>query len=205
SRVLYADGSLRADPEVRARNTLGQPALWPYGISGDLPILLVKVVEENDLPLVRQVLQAQEYWRLKGLAAEVVILNDHPISYLDEMHAALAALLDDGPWRSWKHRPGGAYLLRGESMTEAERLLLLSVARAVLHGDRGELANQLDLPDPSPAWKPVPPLPERPAPASRGEDVDAPPVALGNGLGGFADGGREYVIVLEGGRQTPAP
>jgi cyclic beta-1,2-glucan synthetase len=29
------------------------------------------------------------------------------------MHAQLAALLDNGPWRTWKHRPGGAYLLRG--------------------------------------------------------------------------------------------
>ncbi len=102
SRVLYIDGSLRADPEIRALNVLGQQALWPYGISGDLPILLVKVVEENDLPLVRQVLQAQEYWRLKGLNADVVVLNEHPIGYLDEMHEALVALLDSGPWGAWK-------------------------------------------------------------------------------------------------------
>ena len=110
----------------------------------------MRVVEEDDLPLVRQVLQAQEYWRLKGLSADVVILNEHPLGYLDEMHAALEALLDEGPWRSWKHRPGGAYLLRGERMTEAERTLLASVARAVLSGDRGELANQLDRPHPEP-------------------------------------------------------
>ena len=110
----------------------------------------MRVVEQDDLPLVRQVLQAQEYWRLKGLSADVVILNEHPLSYLDEMHAALEALLDEGPWRAWKHRPGGAYLLRGERMTEAERTLLASVARAVLSGDRGELANQLDRPHPEP-------------------------------------------------------
>ena len=148
SRVLYADGSLRASPELLARNTLGQDGLWPHSISGDLPILLVRVVEENDLPLVRQVLQAQEYWRLKGLSADVVILNEHPVSYFDEMHAQLAALLDNGPWRTWKHRPGGAYLLRGDRMTEAERILLAGVARAVLSGERGELANQLDRPAP---------------------------------------------------------
>ena len=94
SRVLYADGSLRASPEILARSTLGQEGLWPHGISGDLPILLVRVVEEDDVPLVRQVLQAQEYWRLKGLSADVVILNEHPVSYLDEMHALL-----DGPPR----------------------------------------------------------------------------------------------------------
>jgi cyclic beta-1,2-glucan synthetase len=78
SRVLYADASLRADPQLRARNSLGQASLWPHGISGDLPILLVRVVEPDDLPLVRQVLEAQEYWRLKGLSADVVNLNEHP-------------------------------------------------------------------------------------------------------------------------------
>ena len=48
----------------------------------------MRVVEEDDLPLVRQVLQAQDYWRLKGLAADVVVLNEHPVSYRDEMHDA---------------------------------------------------------------------------------------------------------------------
>ena len=137
SRVLYADRSLRAGPELLARSELGQEGLWPYGISGDLPILLVRVVEEDDLPLVREVLQAQEYWRLKGLRADVVILNEHPVSYLDEMHGQLTALLDNGPWRAWSHQPGGAYLLRGDRMGEAERVLLASVARSVLSGDRG--------------------------------------------------------------------
>src|SRR6185503_16693629 len=171
SRVLYADASLRASPDLLARNQLGQPGLWPHAISGDLPILLVRVVEEDDLPLVRQVLQAQEYWRLKGLSADVVILNEHPIGYLDEMHEALEKLLDDGPWRAWKHQPGGAYLLRGERMTEAERTLLVSVARAVLSGDRGELANQLDRPHPEEREQPPevlvptrPPEPATPAP-----------------------------------------
>ena len=84
----------------------------------------MRVVEEDDLPLVRQVLQAQEYWRLKGLSADVVILNEHPVSYLDEMHEQLAALLDTGPWGAWKHRPGGVFLLRGDGMSEAERILL---------------------------------------------------------------------------------
>ena len=206
SRVLYADGSLRASPALLARNTLGQEGLWPHGISGDLPILLVRVVEEDDLPLVRQVLQAQEYWRLKGLSADVVILNEHPVSYLDEMHTLLAALLDNGPWRTWKHRPGGTYLLRGDRMGEAERVLLAGAARAVLSGERGDLATQLnrhDLRWPEPEEFAAPPEPGPlgvpPAQAA------VPPLALANGLGGFADEGREYVIVLEADQETPLP
>jgi cyclic beta-1,2-glucan synthetase len=208
SRVLYVDASLRAGPEVLARNTLGQPGLWPHGISGDLPILLLRVVEENDIPLVRHVLQAQEYWRLKGLSADLVIVNEHPVSYLDEMHVLLTALLDSGPWGSWKHRPGGVYLLRGDHMSEAERCLLASVARATLSGDRGELAHQLDRPYPEPAWRteePSPmPTPRVPS-AEPGMAIDVPALTFPNGMGGFADGGREYVIVLDGARETPLP
>jgi cyclic beta-1,2-glucan synthetase len=207
SRVLYADASLRPGPELLARNLLGQEGLWGHGVSGDLPILLVRVVADADLALVRQVLQAQEYWRLKGLAADVVILNEHPVSYLDEVHSQLAALLDDGPWRTWKHRPGGAYLLRGDRMAEAERLLLSGVARAVLSGDRGSLAHQLDRPAPaSPEPAPLVLAPAaRPGPLARIAQPEVPPLALANGIGGFAEGGRQYVIVLEGDQETPLP
>ncbi len=163
SRVLYADGSLRSGRELLARSTLGQEGLWGHGVSGDLPVLLVRVLADTDLALVRRVLQAQEYWRLKGLSADVVILNEHPVGYLDEVQAQLAALLDGGPWRLWKHRPGGAYLLRGDRMGEAERLLLSGVARAVLSGDRGTLAQQLDLPSPPVSEQALLPAPARPA------------------------------------------
>ncbi len=207
SRVLYADASLRAPPEVLARNALGQEGLWAHAVSGDLPILLVRVVSSDDLALVRQVLQAQEYWRLKGLGADVVILNEHPVSYLDEVHASLEALLDSGPWQKWKHRPGGAYLLRGDRMAASERLLLSAVARAVLSDDRGTLAQQLDRPAaPQPEGPPRALRPSRkPGPAGAPSPVEIPTLALANGLGGFADGGREYVIVLEGDQETPLP
>ncbi|MBS1108832.1 MAG: glycosyltransferase 36, partial [Anaeromyxobacteraceae bacterium] len=137
SRVLRGDASMRAPPELLARNTLGQAGLWPHGISGDVPIVLVRVLGEDGLALVRQVLQAQEYWRLKGLEADVVILNEHPTSYLDVAHGALTELLEDGPWRAWKHRRGGAYLLRRDRMPEAEHLLLSTVARAILCDEQG--------------------------------------------------------------------
>ncbi len=151
SHVLWTDAALRAAPATLAANTLGQSGLWPHGISGDLPILIVRVVEEDDLSLVRQVLRAQEYWRLKGLSADVVILNEHPVSYLDEMHEQLEGLLEKGPWAAWRHRPGGVFLLRGDGMPEAERTVLLAAARAVLSGERGELADQLGLPYPEPS------------------------------------------------------
>src|SRR4029079_10004351 len=96
----------------------------------------------------RQVLQAQEYWRLKGLTADVVILNEDPTSYLDEVHAQLTALLDSGPWQTWKHRSGGTYLLRADLIGTADRTLIETVARAVIGHDRGDLRAHLDRPHP---------------------------------------------------------
>jgi cyclic beta-1,2-glucan synthetase len=209
SRVLYDDRSLRASPETIASNQIGQSGLWPHSISGDLRILLVRVTTDAGVELVRQLLQAQEYWRLKGLQADLVILNEHPVSYLDEMQAQLTALLDDGPWRAWRQRPGGAYLLRADQMSRTDRTLVEAVASAVLHDDRGTLTAQLDRPHPAAAQE----APEAfVAAATTGpEDLDtgaplAPPIlTLANGVGGFADGGREYVIVLDGEEETPLP
>ncbi|HEY6193616.1 MAG TPA: glucoamylase family protein, partial [Candidatus Eisenbacteria bacterium] len=149
SRVLWADGALRAAPAILERNTLGQSGLWAHGVSGDLPILIARVIQDEDLSLVRQVLRAQEYWRLKGLSVDIVILNDYPASYLTEMQDQLQSLLEKGPWAAWRNRPGGVFLLRGDGMLEAERVLLLAAARALLGGD---LASQLALPQPEPEW-----------------------------------------------------
>jgi cyclic beta-1,2-glucan synthetase len=205
SRVFFSDGSLRAEGSVLAKSTLGQAGLFPHGISGDLPIVLVRVTEPADVPLVRHVLMAQELWRLEGLAADVVILNEHPAGYRDEMHEHLTALVEGGAWGAWKGRPGGVFLLRGDAMPESERVLLESVARAVLSGDRGRLLQQLDRPDteqelPDAVVYGQPPREEPPD-----TPVEPPALVMKNGLGGFTRDGGEYVVVLEGERETPLP
>ena len=132
ARALRGRLAARRCRACATRNTLGQSGLWPHGISGDVPILLLRVVEENDLPLVRQVLQAQQYWRLKGLSADVVILNEHPVSYLDEMHEALVSLIASGPWSALEHKPGGVHLLRGGQPHGVRSRPAAVVAAAVL-------------------------------------------------------------------------
>src|SRR5207249_1347141 len=195
-------------PTFLAANTLGQSGLWAHGISGDLPILIVRVVQDDDLPLVRQVLRAQEYWRLKGLSADVILFNEYPTSYLDEMHELLQGLLEKGTWAAWRDRPGGVFLLRSDGMPEGQRVLLLAAARAVLSGGHGDLADQLRLPYPEPGWPPAwvaRPAPEIAHASDAAPEVEVPPLTHANGLGGFTAGGREYAIVLNGDADTPQP
>ena len=79
-----------------------------------------------------------------------MILNEHSASYREELNQQLEQLVDGGPWSAWKGKPGGVFLLQGDSMPEAERVLLSVVAQAVLTGDRGTLEQQLDRPEAEP-------------------------------------------------------
>ncbi len=208
SRVLGVDASLAPPAAVRAANVLGQAGLWPHGISGDLPLLLVHVEDEGGVALVQQVLRAQEYWRLKGLRADLVVINDGPGGYRDDLHAALAMLLDTGPWAGWRQRPGGAFLLRADQMTLEQTGVLVAAASAQLTAGYGDLRAHLDRP--TPAAAPTPPLVVELSglahtPDAAAEPAVREPLTLANGLGGFADGGRAYVIVLPDGRTTPMP
>ena len=209
NRILYSDPTLRPSATLLARNERGAPGLWPYGISGDLPIVLVRIDEAEDIDIVRQLLRAHEYWRLKLLDVDLVIINEHGASYDQDLKEALAAavrssqstLVDEG-----HESHGGVYILRGEQLSAEDRTLLQAAARAVLLSRRGTLADQvirLERPD-----RIVPSAPSVPGEGPERTEVAGPPrpeLEFFNGLGGFADGGREYVVVLGPGQSTPAP
>jgi cyclic beta-1,2-glucan synthetase len=205
SRVFGTDPSCLS-PAALARNTLTQQHLWGQGISGDLPIVLLRVAEVSGMSLVRQVLTAQAYWRIKGLRADVVILNEHPADYLDEMQALLSGLVQEAPWGGWFGKTGGVFLVRSDGMAETDRHLLSAVARAILVGDLGGLVSQLERPA---SWiydeHDVPPAAALASPPPAAAPVAVPRLLMENGLGGFTPDGREYVVVLEGERETPLP
>ena len=210
SDVLYANPLLRAPRSLIARNRAGQSKLWAHGISGDLPIVLVRIADVANLGLVRQVVRAHTYWRLRGLTVDLVIWNDDASGYRqvlqDEILGVIAAIGDAGAI----DRPGGVFVRRSEHLAEDDRSLLLTVARVVLSDAAGSLAEQLerrlrvDLPAPLLAddRRPVRPRRHRPAPppaVERGERT------AWNGLGGFRPDGREYVITTGRDLRTPAP
>ncbi len=206
NRILYSDPSLRPPPAVLARNERGAPGLWPHGISGDLPIVLVRIDEIEDLPIVRQLLRAHEYWRLKLLDVDLVIMNEHGATYAQSLTDALetAVRASQSPLvRASGTGRGGVYVLRGEQVSAEDRTLLQAAARAVLLSRRGTLADQvmrLDRPASSaPNWPPEAPETRSEAPTPR------PELEFDNGLGGFADDGRHYVTILGPGQSTPAP
>ena len=203
-RVLYSDPSLRPRPHVLALNTRAQSALWAHGISGDLPIVLVRINREEDLGMMRKILRGHEYLHYKGLKIDLVIMNDRPTSYSQWLHDELQAMIRTSGLQALQNKPGGVFLCRADIMPEPDRILLHSVARAVIVTDRGSLEDQL-IRRPIEEPLPAPFVPRLPSDTYPETPVPMPELAFFNGLGGFSPGGREYVTVLGEGQSTPAP
>jgi cyclic beta-1,2-glucan synthetase len=209
-RLMYGDPRLRAAAAVRM-NTRGQADLWKYGISGDVPIVLLRMEDEVGVALFRDLLKAHEYLRRKGLAFDLVVLNEHASSYLQDLQDTLLQMVESGPEQSWVDRPGGVFLRRADLMPEEDRTLLAAAARVVMDAADGNLREQLKRPQipfgPEPGQIPeVTAAPSRPTASATASAVPRN-LELFNGIGGFADGGREYVIALgqDAGRLPPSP
>jgi cyclic beta-1,2-glucan synthetase len=204
NHVLFSDPSLRPSSAMLGRNEKGPSALWAHGISGDLPIVLVRIDEAEDLQLLRQLLCAHEYWRMKLLSVDLVILNERPPSYAQELHASVEALVRASESRLHREREGvrgAVFVLRADLVSVEVRRVLQSAARAVLMGRRGSLFEQLK----RRVEAPVAPTRRVALRAAAAAPRPGPHLEFWNGLGGFAAGGREYVTILGEEQWTPAP
>ena len=204
SLLLYPHDALRAPATILAKNRLGQRSLWKHAISGDLPILLVRIGAAEDSAILPSVLRAQRFWRGRGVSVDVVILNERAEGYVAETDDHVDRAIAQAGADAWQNRPGGVFVVRSARLDEADRILLLSAARVVLDGSAGSIGQQLARVGGEPARLPrlVPSMARPPAP----EILPRPDSLLfDHGLGGFSADGREYVIHLEPGDSTPAP
>ncbi|UHD19009.1 cyclic beta 1-2 glucan synthetase [Thiocapsa bogorovii] len=215
SSILYTNASLRAEPSLLAQNRRGQSGLWSHAVSGDVPIVLVKIGDPANIELVHQLVQAHAYWRLKGLTVDLVIWNEDRAGYRQQLHDQILGLIAAGVEAHVIDRPGGIFIRPADQISDEDRILFQTVARAILSDSRGSLAEQLSRRGP----------PERRVPRLRptlsrfaqwSRSISPPPVAdaaqdgaralhFDNGMGGFTADGREYVITTAAGEATPAP
>jgi cyclic beta-1,2-glucan synthetase len=203
--VIFAWDLHRAKANVLARNRRGQSGLWGYGISGDLPIVLVRVSDRAKIELCRQVIQAHAYWRMKGIAVDLVIWNEDDSVYRQTLQDAIMDLIAASPEAGLVDKPGGIFVRRGEAISDEDRTLFQTVARVVLFDDAGSLADQMDRRGRKEVSIPaLRPTRRRPEPAT-GADLPRRDLAFFNGLGGFSRDGREYVTLLRPNQVTPAP
>jgi len=201
--IIYASALRRAKASVLIRNRRGQSGLWGYGISGDLPIVLVRIRDHTRVELVRQAVQAHAYWRLKGVAVDLVVWNEDDSVYRQTLQDTIMDLVAASPEAALVDKPGGIFVRRGEQMSEEDRALMQTVARVILVDDAGTLLEQVERRGRTELSIPLL-KPTRRRERSRAE-MPTRDLAFFNGLGGFSRDGREYVMLLGSGRTTPAP
>jgi cyclic beta-1,2-glucan synthetase len=199
-RLIHADPRLRSTDAV-LRNT-GIPAdLWKYGISGDLPMVLVTVADASHVGLAQELVRAQEYLRARGFTFDLVVLNEIPTSYRQDVQDDLQRMAEASPSQAWLDRPGGLFLRRADLLTDSDRILLRAVARAVFEGAGGGLEVQLRRPTLPNALPPKistkPGLPYQSALAA----FASRPLVFANGFGGFTEDGKEFHVFA----RPPAP
>ena len=167
--------------------------------------MLLQIEDPANIDLVRQLVQAHAYWRSKGLAVDLVIWNEDHGGYRQLLHDQIMGLIAAGVEANVTDRPGGIFIRSGDQIADEDRILIQSVARAIITDSRGSLADQIDgriaVEVPVPSFAPIR--------THRPESADAPlprdDLIFFNGLGGFTPDGREYVITTSEGQTTPAP
>jgi cyclic beta-1,2-glucan synthetase len=203
--LLYANAHFRPPTANIIRGAGKQSDLWPLSISGDLPIVLLRIDDIQDIAQVKQLLRAQEYWHMKLLSVDLVIINEHASSYMQDLQIAIETAVRSSQSQSryaGEAARGGVFTLRTDLITQDARMLLQSVARVTLLARRGNIASQLAALE-SPLMTPLalgklclPPPAQLPAPDN---------LAFFNGSGGFAEQGREYVVIMDAKTRPPAP
>jgi len=204
ARLLYSSADFRAASNVVRQNTRLQSNLWAYGVSGDLPILLVKIKTTDDLNFVRQMLRGQEYLRLKGLKFDLVILNLHPEGYAQNVQEEIGMTIRTGGFQQWLGKPGGVFALRKNMLPEEDARLFEAIARVALDAERGSIVEQMKTPA-KPETSAARLVPQSAPFEYADESLWIPPLKFFNGAGGFTEDGREYVVHLKDGRKTPVP
>ncbi|MBC8054110.1 MAG: cyclic beta 1-2 glucan synthetase [Sphingobacteriaceae bacterium] len=206
SSVIYGNANLRAEASVIQNNFRGQSWLWSHSVSGDLPIVLLHIYDAESMELVRQMVQAHAYWRLKGLAVDLVIWNEDHGTYRQVLQDQILGLITAEVNTNLTHNtPGTIYVKSVDQLSSEDRILFESVARVIIYDNRGTLSEQVNSRQ---SDRVLPALIEPKIIINQpvSQTLALPDGLLFfNGTGGFTPDGKEYKITVNGSQTTPAP
>lgn len=203
--IIYNNPSFRADPGIVIKNRRGQSDLWSHAVSGDIPIVLLKIADSSNIELVNQLLLAHAYWKMKGLIVDLVIWNEDHAGYRQLLHDQILSLINSGTEANMIGCKGGIFVHPADRISNEDRLLFQAVASVIISDRRGTLKEQLNRRIISDN-----PLPLFNKTKNRSQEIPVKMVprddlVLFNGTGGFTHDGREYIITSDIEKTTPAP
>jgi cyclic beta-1,2-glucan synthetase len=200
SSILFANASFRADSAILINNHRQQSGLWGYSISGDLPIVLLKIESQENIELVKQMIQAHAYWGIKGLVVDLVIWNETHDGYRQDFQNEIQALIP----AELNGTRGGIFIRAADQISTEDRILFQSVARIIIADSGGTLAEHINRK--APARESIPLMDKNKAQPLSSVSLSQPnDLIFFNGVGGFLPDGKEYVIITDKNNKTPAP
>ena len=204
SRLLLPSVGLSAPRPAFSAVHPSKSSLWGHGISGDYPLLAVRVPSRAPPDLVLEILAVYRFLRTCGTKVEIVFLDEALTGYQSEEFGSVRSTLINAGADVWLNQRAGIFILPIDQLSADDRLRIPQAARVLLDGEKGLLAELLSVA--------APPVPMLPAFAATRPPDGEPPVALAvpklvfeNPYGGFTEDGREYVIKARAGKPTPAP
>jgi cyclic beta-1,2-glucan synthetase len=218
SHLLFPQTTLRAPAETIASGLGSQASLWPMAISGDFPIFALRIGDVADLPIVASSLRMQEYLRAHGLIFDLAIVNEQSSSYVQDLQQAIELLCDNARLRGRELGPRQhIFAVRRDLMDENSYRTLIASSRIVVHTRNGPILNQIERAEQSALLTENTRREEATAIAPRktayiqsrtpaeAQIPGGSDLSFWNGYGGFADGGKAYVVRLAGHDVTPHP
>ncbi|NSW91494.1 MAG: glycosyl transferase [Firmicutes bacterium] len=227
---ILIPGPLRRKWEdVILTNKKGQPALWAFGISGDIPILLLHIYKKDDIEIINKILKGHEYWGMKGVELDLVIITEDESGYLQLLQDMVKDAVASSHARELLGKRGGVFIISKNQITDEDVVLLYTAARLVLKGNSYPIEEQLEwerkMKEKSTKevthyessvcenrnyvsrieaqgqhkFQEIHPVAREVSPANQVS------LKFFNGLGGFANDGKEYIIYLKNKQTTPAP
>jgi len=200
--LIYNEENVRAASQTIATNKLSQSSLWRFGISGDLPILLVKISDSRQNKILQELLLGHHFLRERGLEFDLVVLHKNQGSYMQQLAEDIEYTVRLSPAGALIDKRGGVFLRSSSQISEAEGTLLETAARVVLDCDVGDLSDLLAKAGFEQTSSPMPAKSITRTPKVRSAP---PPLMKQNPLGGFLSDSNHYLLPSVGRQRPPLP
>lgn len=141
--MIYINDERKNREEYIKNINMSQENLWPYGISGDLPIILLKIYNEDDIDLLRQTLNMHYYFKTKGIKSDLIIYNDEEISYEEPLQKNIIGTIKNSLEKENINKSGGIFIHNKSTMKEEVKDFIIGIANLYIDSKDGNLSNQL--------------------------------------------------------------
>ena len=137
--ILFSNEIKDKDIEKYKKEKYSKEELWQYGISGDLPILVVKIKDSDEISVLKEVIKAYEFYRIKNIEIDLVIINEESNSYERYTNEAIQNTILSANMGYLENIRGGIFVLEGEIADAVEFF-----AKIIIDSKNGPLNRQIN-------------------------------------------------------------